>query len=93
MPYQPALSRCTHLAACTQVIAVGGHGSSASRIRASMAQTVARSFSTNPQESFMSGSNSVYVEEMYRAWLKDKGRWVHAGRASGLAVHACDPVV
>jgi 2-oxoglutarate dehydrogenase complex dehydrogenase (E1) component-like enzyme len=33
-----------------------------------------RSFSTNPQESFMSGSNSVYVEEMYRAWLKNKER-------------------
>jgi 2-oxoglutarate dehydrogenase complex dehydrogenase (E1) component-like enzyme len=33
-----------------------------------------RAFSTHPQESFMSGSNSVYVEEMYRAWLSDKKR-------------------
>jgi hypothetical protein len=36
----------------------------------------ARALSTNPQESFMSGSNSVYVEEMYRAWLKDRERCV-----------------
>jgi len=36
------------------------------------AATLLRALSTHSQESFMSGSNSVYVEEMYRAWLKNK---------------------
>jgi len=36
------------------------------------AATLLRALSTHTQESFMSGSNSVYVEEMYRAWLKNK---------------------
>ena len=35
-----------------------------------------RAMSTSPQESFMSGSNSVYVEEMYRAWLQNHDRCV-----------------
>ena len=39
----------------------------------------ARALSTHPQESFMSGSNSVYVEEMYRAWLKNRERCVVGG--------------
>jgi 2-oxoglutarate dehydrogenase E1 component len=37
------------------------------------AMHVRRALSTQVQESFMSGGNSVYVEEMYRAWLKDRG--------------------
>jgi hypothetical protein len=37
-------------------------------------RVLARGMSTNPLESFMSGSNSVYVEEMYRSWLKDHDR-------------------
>ncbi len=40
----------------------------------SWGRVAARALSTKPQESFMSGSNSVYVEEMYRAWLKDRER-------------------
>lgn len=36
------------------------------------ATALLRALSTHAQESFMSGSNSVYVEEMYRAWLKNR---------------------
>lgn len=56
-----------------KVVGSGGTSSGLARpVRPQAAATLLRALSTQTQESFMSGSNSVYVEEMYRAWLKNK---------------------
>lgn len=60
--------------ACRHLLTVANANTREVRTRTILSQTFIRPFSTNPQESFMSGSNSVYVEEMYRAWLKNKER-------------------
>jgi 2-oxoglutarate dehydrogenase complex dehydrogenase (E1) component-like enzyme len=44
-----------------------------------------RPFSTKI-DSFMSGSNSVYVEQMYDSWLQDPKRYACQGLDSFIAV-------
>jgi len=68
------VTRLRHFVHCLPAKALGSGGTSSGLARPvpPQAATLLRALSTHTQESFMSGSNSVYVEEMYRAWLKNK---------------------
>lgn len=69
------VTRLRHFAHRLPAKALGSGGTSSSGLARPVppqAATLLRALSTHTQESFMSGSNSVYVEEMYRAWLENK---------------------
>ena len=51
------------------------------RCAAAAHSSLSRAFSTKETDSFLTGTNAVYAEEMHRAWLKDPSS-VHASWAA-----------